>query len=165
MDLLDVDYHRSRNGVVKLHKRLVDKEGEEFWIPISTPIGVTARLRQIDRDDSYALRVVVQDMNGQPRPVDFDRSKLATMNAAEIREELYRAGLCVEKGGDIIAIDILKAANPSHEIAVVTRPGWHWIDGLDDPIFISPAGDVIGSPDDFAVELSVNNPDKGFSRD
>src|SRR3954464_13922984 len=96
-------------------------------------------------------------MSGRPRPLDFSRSALATQGGAEIKAKLFEAGLRTEQDGDIIAVAVLKAADPDCEIVIVNRPGWHHIEGLDSPIFVTPAGEVIGAPDGSKLELSVNS--------
>jgi hypothetical protein len=93
-------------------------------------------------------------MNDQPRTVDFDRAELAKLNGSEIRAKLFAAGLRTEGEGDKIALEVLKAADPDHEIVILRRPGWHEIPGLLDPVFISPGGDIIGAPEGIALELA-----------
>jgi phage/plasmid primase-like uncharacterized protein len=159
MDSMKLAYMKSASGKVKIFKRTgKDKETqEELWSAISTPFGVPARLRQVDKADSYGLRVLVEDMSGRPRALDFSRAALASNGGAEIKAKLFEAGLRTEQDGDCVAVAMLKAADPDCEIVVVNRPGWHHIDGPDAPIFVTPSGDVIGSPDGSELELSVNS--------
>jgi len=127
-------------------------ENEERWIPVASPFGVTALLCIADSEDAYGLRVLVQDMDGQPRAVDFDRAELARPHATEVHARLLKAGLRIQADGDSIVLKVLKAARPSNRIIVVSRPGWHW---LPDPVFVTPAGEVIGAPDNVHLELAA----------
>lgn len=162
LETMRLRYQRTASGRVMVHKFLGTEEDQttgmprEKWAPVSTPVGVPARLRMVDQGNAFGLRVMVQDMTGNPRPLDFNRAGLATMGASDVRAELFSAGLRVEGDGDAVAVAMLKAADPQEEIAVVTRPGWHTIADLADPVFITPAGEVIGAPDGLGAELSVN---------
>ena len=127
-----------------------------MWHPIATPFGVPARLRHADQQGAYGLRATIQGMDGQPRPVEFDRAGLARMGAAEIRAHLFATGLRVEQDGEVIAVQALKAADPPTEIVVVSRPGWHRLPELADRVFITPGGEVLGAPNDCALELAAN---------
>ena len=75
------------------------------------------------------LRVHVEAMDARVRAVDFDRASLARVGASEIKGALFAAGLRTESDGDSLAVQILKAADPDDEILVVSRPGWHRVDG------------------------------------
>ena len=69
MDTLRLQYGRTRAGEVKVHK-LVPRPGQQpLPIPVASPFGVPARLRRADQQDAYGLRVVVQDMDGEPRDI------------------------------------------------------------------------------------------------
>lgn len=150
-------YRHTDDGRVWVHKyEGVGKDGTPRWTPISSPFGVPARLRQADHGNAYGLRCFVQDMGGRPRTVDFYRDSLARMAASEIRAALFAAGLRTEVNGDMIAVDSLKAADPTREIIIVSRPGWHEIPGLPDLVFICPNGEVIGAPDGLALELAAS---------
>lgn len=129
---------------------------QEQRIPIMTPFGVVARSREVDRQDAYGLRCVVQDMNSRPRSVDIDRAELAKMNGAEIKAKLYEAGLRTELDGDDIVLRCLKAASPDDEISVYRQPGWHRMAADYDPFFICPNGEVIGAPEEFRPELHTS---------
>ena len=157
METARVRYFHTANGRVWLHKYVgVDKlTGDEQWTPIATPFGVPALLRYADQADAYGLRVVVQDMAGRARAVDLERGALARMGGSDIKAKLFEAGLRVEQDGDSIAVTVLKAAEPTAEIVVVSRPGWHRLPRLD-PIFVAPSSAVFGLPDGFSLELSVN---------
>jgi hypothetical protein len=154
MDTLTLTYERSGSGKVKVHKLIARGEEVEL-IPIATPFGVPARLRHPDQSDAYGLRCVVQDMNGKPRAIDFDRAMLAKMAAADIRSMLFAAGLRTEADGEMVAVQALKAADPEREVIVVRRPGWQDLAGFGDPVFIAPKGAVIGAPDGLDLELAA----------
>jgi Domain of unknown function (DUF927)/Toprim domain len=156
LESMTLGYRHARSGRIMVHKYAgKDKEGEEIWLPVATPFGVPARVRHADQANAYGLRVTVQDMNGRPRPVEFDRAALPRMGAAEIRAQLFAAGLCTEADGEAVAVQVLKAANPSREIIVVSRPGWHCIPELSAPVFVTPAGDVLAAPADGILELAA----------
>ena len=161
MDTLHLRYAYTNAGKIKVH-RLDGWETDPdtgarvpVLTPIATPFGIPARLRHADQQDAYGLRCIVQDMNGQPRAIDFDRSELPRLGASEIQSKLFGAGLRTEAGGEKIAIDCLKAADPRKEIIVYRRPGWHEIAGVADPVFICPSGEVIGAPDGLGLELAA----------
>lgn len=161
MDNLKLLYRYTDGGKIKVHKEIGPKKDPRTGhdvsetVPIATPFGVLARLRHADQADSYGLRCVVQDMNGNPRAVDFDRAALPRMGAAEIRAQLFAAGLRTEDDGEVIAVQCLKAADPELEIIIVRRPGWHEIAEYPDPVFVTPGGLVIGAGDKLHVELTV----------
>ncbi len=154
MDNLRLEYAYTAAGALRIHK-VSEVKGKTIQTPITTPFGVTARLRLADQADAYGLRVLVQDMNGQPRPLDFDRGELARLHGSEIRAALLRAGLRTEADGEQVALAILKAADPKSEIVTVGRPGWHDLGGCAEPLFIAPSGEVIGDVLDAGIELSV----------
>jgi putative DNA primase/helicase len=155
LDTLKLAYMPTRDGAIKVHKMMgVDGNGSEQWVPITTPFGIPARLRYVDQADAYGLRVTVQDMEGNPRQVDFDRAGLAKMAGAEIKSMLFAAGLRIEADGDLVAIQCLKAADPDAEIVIVRQPGWHYLSGLAEPVFVGPDGSVIGGRDSLAIELA-----------
>lgn len=153
MENTELQYAHTAAGKVKVHKRVILGD---VLAPIATPFGVSARLRHIDQADAYGLRCLVQDMNGKPRAVDFERAMLGKMGAADIRALLFQAGLRTEGDGDNIAVQSLKAADPEREIIIVKQPGWHEIPGCADPIFVAPDGNVIGAPDGLDLELAAS---------
>lgn len=156
METMRLEYRRTDSGKVMVHKYVgKDDDGADLWIPIATPVGVPARLRYVDQQGTYGLRVVVQGMNGDPTPIDFDRATLARMGASEIRALLFGAGLRVESEGEAVAVQVLKAADPTAEVRIVSRPGWHRVSGLVDPIFVTPHGAIIGAPKECPLELAV----------
>jgi hypothetical protein len=160
MDTLCLQYAYTAAGKIKVHR--FDGYGTDpnsgarvpILTPLTTPFGIPARLRHVDQQDAYGLRCVVQDMNGQPRAVDFDRAELAKLNGSEIRAKLFAAGLRTEAEGEKVVLETLKAADPDREIIVMRRPGWHQIPGLRDPVFICPNGEVIGAPEGLQLELT-----------
>jgi hypothetical protein len=165
MESMTLAYQHTRSGRILVHKYAgKDKEGEDVWLPVATPFGVPARVRHADQADAYGLRMTVQDMNGRPRAVEFDRAALPRMGAAEIRAQLFAAGLRTEADGEAVAVQALKAANPSREIILVSRPGWHWIPELSDPVFVTPAGDVLAAPAGCTLELAAAARLPGFAR-
>ena len=87
--------------------------------------------------------------------IDIDRGMLAKMAAAEIRTMLFGAGLRTEDDGDLLAVQVLKAADPESEIAVVRRAGWQEFSGWLSPAFVLPSGAVLGAPFGDAVELAA----------
>lgn len=161
MDTVELRYAWSASDRIKVHKLIgteknaLTGEEQELLVPVSTPFGVPARLRLADRADAYGLRVVVEDMAGQRRSVDFDRADLARMGASEIRARLFEAGLRTEAEGETLVVQALKAAAPEREIVVLRRPGWHRLPDLPGPVFVAPSGEVIGAPADHGVELAV----------
>ena len=134
----------------KRDKKVVEKE---VWLPVSSPLGVPALLRMADADDAYGLRVLVQDMSGQPRAVDFDRAELARLGASEIRARLLEAGLRVEGEGESVVVQVLKAAKPRDWIIVVSRPGWH---RLPEPVFVTPPGKRLVPRRVLRIELAAS---------
>jgi hypothetical protein len=162
MDTLHLQYALTTAGKVKVHRwngLRTDANGARVpdLTPVATPFGITARLRHADQQDAYGLRCVVQDMNGQPRAVDFNRAELAKLNGSEIRSKLFAAGLRTEGEGEKIALEALKAADPAREIIIVRRPGWQEVLGLPDPVFVCPNGEVIGAPEDLTLELATSS--------
>ena len=157
MDTLILRYAHTAKGQVKIHKVFETREGDVL-IPVATPFGTPARLRFIDQGEAYGLRCVVQSMNRQPQIIDLERGALPRMGATEIRSRLFAAGLRTEADGEMVAVQILKAADPEREIIAFRRPGWHEvheITGCSDPIFITPNSLVIGAPDGLDVELAM----------
>ena len=156
MESLTLDYRHTRSGKIMVHKYAgKDKEGEEIWLPVTSPVGVPFRLRYIDEAEGYGLRVVVQGMDGKPRPIDFERGALARMGASELRAKLFASGLRAEDDGEHVVVKALKAADPASEITVVSRPGWHLLPGLH-PVFVAPTGEIIGSPKGYGLELAAS---------
>ena len=153
-----LSYRHTSNHEVWVHKCIgKDESGALKWQPVASPFGVTARLRHADQADAYGLRVVLKDMAGQPRPLDIDRATLARMNASDIRALLLAAGLRVEQDGEMIAVAVLKAAQPKREIVTVGRPGWHRINGVPERVFVTLAGTAIGAPEDHPIELAASS--------
>ena len=155
METVELGYGHAPSGKVLVHQLVADRRGNETWRPVATPFGVPARLRYANQADAFGLRVVVQGMDGQPRDLDFERAALARMAASEIRSQLFAAGLRIEGDGEAVAVQVLKAADPSAEITVVSRPGWHQVADLASPVFVTPAGEVVGAPPGRALELAA----------
>jgi Domain of unknown function (DUF927)/Toprim domain len=152
-----IAYRRARDCRVLLFKSTGrDKLGNERWQAMATPFGAVARLRYLDHDEAFGLRVHLDAMDGRIRAVDFDRAALARLGASEIRAALFSAGLRSENDGDQLAVQILKAADPADEILVVSRPGWHRLDGSEHPVFVTPAGTAIGDDSAWRLELATN---------
>jgi hypothetical protein len=157
MESLTLAYRHTRLDRIMVHKYAgQDKEGEEIWLPVTSPVGVPFRLRYIDEAEAYGLRVVVQGMDGKPRHIDFERGALARMGASELRARLFAAGLRSEDDGEHVVVKALKAADPASEITVVSRPGWHLLAGLEHPVFVAPTGEIIGAPKGYALELAAS---------
>jgi hypothetical protein len=161
MDNLRIEFRYTRREEIWLHKfegandNQETGEKSEIWTPIASPMGVPALLQMANEGDAYGLRVLVQDMSDKARAVDFERGELARLGASEIRARLFAAGLRVEGHGEIICVQLLKAAKPGTIITVVSRPGWHRHPQLSSPVFITPAGEAIGSPTGIPIELAA----------
>jgi hypothetical protein len=155
---IDLHYFRTRRGDVLVHRNAgKDRNGHTMWRAVASPFGVTARLRYLDQEDAYGLRMLIRDMQGAPRAVDFARAGLARQGAQDIRSALFAAGLRTYGDGDQIALTVLKAADPKDEILVVSRPGWHRLTGSDHPVFVTPAGRAIGDAAALMLELAANS--------
>ena len=76
------------------------------------------------------------------------------MGAAEARARLFAADLRTEVEGEAAVLQALKAADPPAEVVVVSRPGWHWLEALPDPAFVTPAGEALGLPAGRAIDLA-----------
>lgn len=156
---LELIYAHTADGRVMAHRRSLERDPatgrrEQLETPIATPFGVTARLRNVDQADAYGLRIAIEDMNGRARVVDLDRALLARRGAPEVMTALYSAGLRTETDGEAIVLQALKAADPEREVFALRRPGWHDLPGLD-PIFLTPAGEALGAPEEVAIELTA----------
>ncbi|MBI1209752.1 MAG: DUF927 domain-containing protein [Azospirillum sp.] len=151
-----LSYRHTSNHEVWVHKCTGrDDDGTLHWLPVSSPFGIAARLRHADQADAYGLRVMIRDMAGQSRPIDIDRATLARMGATDIRALLLGAGLRVEGDGEMVAVSALKAAQPEREIITVSRPGWHDIEGVSAPVFVTLAGHALGVPERCDIELAA----------
>lgn len=155
LENLLLDYREASDRSVRLYKHAgKDKRGHDRWEAVATPFGPVARLRYMDHDEAFGLRVHVEAMDARVRAVDFDRASLARVGASEIKGALFAAGLRTESDGDSLAVQILKAADPADEILVVSRPGWHRVEGRDHPLFVTPGGTAI-SDDEARLELAT----------
>ena len=154
---IELRYFQTRSGDVLVHRSAgKDKEGRTTWRVVASPFGIPARLRYLDQDDAYGLRMLVQDMRGEPRAIDFPRAGLARQGAQDIRAALYAAGLRTYGDGDQVVLSVFKAADPKTEVLVASRPGWHRLDGCDHPVFMTPAGRAIGDAPLPPLELTTN---------
>ncbi|QIJ74382.1 DUF927 domain-containing protein [Methylobacterium sp. NI91] len=154
MESVTLAYQRTKSGKVWVHQAVKVGEAVEM-VPVASAFGVAARLRMADEGDAYALRLVVQDMNGRCRQIDVDRAAFARQGAADTRAMLFGAGLRTENDGEHIAVKCVKAADPAREIIVVRRPGWHNSDS-GAPFFVCPSGQIFGAEGGDRPELSVN---------
>jgi hypothetical protein len=128
--MLRLKYQATQWGEIWLHKLVIKKEKAtgakiEIWLPICSPITLAARLRLLDEDEVYGLRVQLADMDGTGRPVDFHRAELARLAASEIRSRLMAAGLRVANGGELTIVEILKEARPATSLDTASATGWH----------------------------------------
>lgn len=153
-----LEYATSAAGRVMVNKLIQSKKKGEPPIqsPIATPFGVVARLRFVDQADAYGLRIVVEDMNGQPRALDVDRAGFSRQGAADARALLFAAGLRVQDDGESIVIQCLKAADPKREILIFAQPGWHRIGDSDAAVFVCPDGTIAGAIEAQAYELAAS---------
>ncbi len=159
LDGFMLEYRRTRNGKVRIHKSVkVDEDGNPVWYSACSPISVPKRLLVLDGKDGpgYGLRIRIEDMSGNPRELDISRSAIAKAGGQELKAMLLSAGLRAELDGESVALAILKTAEPEDEVMVVSKPGWHRLDGLDHPIYVTPTGEVIGLPNGAEVELAIN---------
>jgi hypothetical protein len=124
---LELEYAAALDGKIWLHRWGYDNKNKRFSIPICTPFTVTARLRYADDQDSYGLRILMEDMAAGPREVDIERGTLARNNGVDVLEALYRNGMCINAPkGERIVLAILKAVDPAIEIVRNLRdPGSH----------------------------------------
>ena len=149
-------YDYTEGGRVWLFKEYTKGTGENAVVlraPVASPFAITARLRILDDADAYGLRLLLEDMEGKPRPIDIERRTLASMGGAEARGLFLEAGVRFEDDGELIAVAALKAAHPEREISIMRHPGWHDVDGYR--VFVAPGGDIIGTADEQNIELSV----------
>ncbi|GJD53817.1 hypothetical protein OPKNFCMD_6595 [Methylobacterium crusticola] len=154
LESMTLTYQRTRSGKVWVHQAV--KVGYSIdMVPVTSPLGVVARLRMVDDGDAYGLRLAVEGFDGKRRTIDVDRATFAKQGAAEIRAMLFGAGLRAEGEGEHVAVRALKAADPQQEISVVRRPGWHRVDGTAGKFFVCPSGRIIGAPEGTPLELSM----------
>ena len=101
LENLVLDYREGSDGSVRLYKHAgKDKRGQDRWEAVASPFGSVARLRYMDHDEAFGLRVHVEAMDARVRAVDFDRASLARVGASEIKGALFAAGLRTESDGD-----------------------------------------------------------------
>ena len=151
------DYAYTDDGEIWVHKveREQDKqtrEIKEVWIPIASPFGVPAWLRRSDAEDAHGLRVLVQGMDGQQRPIDIERAELAEHYGSKIRSQLMQAGLRASMHGQGEILTLLQLAKPFESIIIVSRPGWcSTVDNGSG--FITPGGHFCGQNSGRLIEL------------
>jgi hypothetical protein len=133
-----------------LFRVITTDNDQELMLPVCSRFGIIARLKRIDDENYYGLRIRIQDMNKQPRDADFNRSDLVDGGGRLVKSRLMDMGLRVFNGEEKQVIDALKAANPAKEILVVSRRGWHW---LSDTFFVCPNGQVFGDGKTSGIEL------------
>jgi hypothetical protein len=140
-----LDYHPTRAGEIWLHrhKKATGEKKTDELVAVCSPFAIPAFLRKIDGEEAYALRIAVQDLNGNARLLDIDRGDLARQGASEIRARLMRAGLRVDNGGENDIVAALKRIRPQDEIIAVSRTGRH-TSPEGDAYFVSPGGRVFG---------------------
>lgn len=161
LETVELNYRCNEAGQVMLtklswvHDRTTG-ERQQAALPVSTPFGVKARLRHADRSQSYGLRVCVQGLDGLMRDFDTSRNAFAKRGAPDVMAHLWANGLRTEGDGEALVLQALKAANPPREILVVSCPGWHHLPQADQPIFVTPAGAVLGDTHDLCVELATD---------
>jgi hypothetical protein len=149
-------YKHTRSGRPWVHKTIVKGKGEsaeEIDIAVASPFGVMSWLRMVDAEDSYGMRLVVQDARGLPRILDVDRGELAAMAAVEARKLFLANGVRFEGQGMQDAVACLIGADPGVEVAIVRHPGWHEVDGVR--VFVAPGGEVLGLPEGRTLELAA----------
>jgi len=145
-------YEASGDGQVRL--TAYDSKAKSYF-PVSSPIAIPARLRVEGKEIEYGLRVVVEGMDGQPCRIDLMRGDLARFQSSDFKERLLRAGVRFFGKGEGIIAALLKAVEPAAELVVGTQPGWHWPEGGGDPVFLTPAGTLIGA-EGGTIELIQN---------
>jgi len=148
-----LSYEPTPAGEIWVHKHVVSK-GVFETVSVCTPLSAVARLRRLDSNDAYGLRVNIMDMDGTSRSIDIDRGALAELGGSRIKARLFDCGLRTEADGDSIALQILKSCKPEQEIAIVNRPGWRAATLDNGLIFVCPNGSVLGLEDANSVELA-----------
>lgn len=156
LDLLTLRYGHTGTGRLRVFRIDTNDKGDITALPIASPFGVVARLRQLDKEETYGLRVVVQGMNGAPVTLDVGRDTVFSNAVNDLRGQLGAAGLRTEGEGGGAVISALRGAEPETEISVVSRPGWHHIEGFPTPMFMTPAGVAYGAPAKATVELGLS---------
>ena len=89
--------------------------------------------------------------------IDIDRGiHLGAQAGVEARKTFLTNGVRFQNNGEIVAVNALKAAEPTREITIVKAPGWHMLEDVEVPFFVAPDGTVFGLPEGREVELSAN---------
>lgn len=161
LDSLQLTYLHTKTGEIKVHKAEGTQRNpatgkvETIWKVVATPFSMPSWLAYIDRQNSQTgLRILVRGLGGQPQRIEVERSAIATMGATEILRLMYAVGLRTEGDGDKVVVACLKGHQPPRGIAVLSRPGWHALPGIDGEVFGVPGGSVIGLGAGHQVELS-----------
>lgn len=161
LDSLKLCYQHTKTGEIKVHKADgVEKDPQTgkiktLWKPVATPFSMPSWIAYIDRQSSQTgLRILVRGLGGQPQRIEVERAAIATMGATDILRMMYAAGLRTEGDGDKVVVACLKGHQPPRGIAVLSRPGWHSLAGVEGKVFGVPGGNVIGLGAGHQVELS-----------
>jgi hypothetical protein len=107
---------------------------EEIWTLVCTPFSIAAWLKLLDADNTYGLRLLIADRQGEPQSVDFERAELGRQRAAEVKARLFAAGMRFAPGQENLIVDVLKEVNPDACLDTVSVTGWAG------DTFISPKG-------------------------
>jgi hypothetical protein len=153
-DSVALEYALTRHKRVRLHKRVTSRDGDAQLIPIASPISIPARLRYLDRDDAYGVRVEIEGFDGLPVTVDLRRDLLAARNG-DVMSKLFEAGLRVEADGEKFVLAALKAADPEKEIHVVRNAGWNAGPDGAVPFFACSDGEIIRRQNAAEIELDA----------
>ena len=160
LDRVSLSYQHTKSGKVWLHQTIKVGKGDNaelIDVPIASPFAVVAQLRVVDARESYGLRLALQDMGGRTRTIDIDRGiHLGAQAGVEARKTFLTNGVRFQNNGEIVAVNALKAAEPTREITIVKAPGWHMLEDVEVPFFVAPDGTVFGLPEGREVELSAN---------
>lgn len=132
-----------KKGNLKVLQTVKNEHGDDKKYYICSAIGVAARIRKIDEEDAYSIRIHIEAMDGCCRKIDIDRAELVS-TGREVMKKLLSAGLSDINGNESAVINMLKSARPDKEILSVSKTGWHFIEDESAPIFIAPSGEAIG---------------------
>lgn len=130
-----------------------EEQQRETLTKASSPIGVYAKIRKIDQQDSYALRIVLMDLNGKKRTKDINRAEL--LGSTVLSRLLLSEGVRLfrREGRDAI-VDMLSTCNPEKEIILVSRTGWNDLSSKE-KLYACPNGVILCENPDVLIELST----------